>query len=269
MTTSALRLKNVSKVFNAGSQDEKRALDGINLEIEPGDFVTIIGSNGAGKSTLLNVIAGTHAPDGGTITIGDRDVTKSTDHKMARYVARVFQDPTMGTAGGLTIEENLSLAERRGLPRRLRWGVTAQQRKRFRQVLKILDLGLETRLKQNAAMLSGGQRQSLTLLMATLSMPRILLLDEHTAALDPRTAEKVSGLTDRIVSEHRLTTLMVTHNMNQALRFGNRMVMLHQGRTQMDVAGEAKNCLSVRELVEKFGKSLKDETLLACDPELS
>jgi len=269
MVTSALRLEGVSKVFNAGSQDEKRALDGVHLEIEAGDFVTIIGSNGAGKSTLLNVIAGAHSPDGGRILIDDQDVTKSTDHKMARYVARVFQDPTMGTAGGLTIEENLSLAQRRGRRRRLRWGVTAAQRKRYRETLQTLDLGLETRLKQNVAMLSGGQRQSLTLLMATLSMPRILLLDEHTAALDPRTAEKVSGLTERIVSEHRLTTLMVTHNMNQALRYGNRMIMLHHGRIQMDVTGEAKSCLTVREVINKFGKSLKDETLLACDPDLT
>ncbi len=260
-----LELENVIKVFNRGTQDEKRALDGIDLVVEKGDFVTIIGSNGAGKSTLLNVIAGTHQPDEGHVRINGRDVTRWPDYRLACYIARVFQDPTMGTAGAMTIEENLALAERRGKRRGLQWGVTAAYRRRFREILKILDLGLEDRLKLATGLLSGGQRQSLTLLMATLSLPKVLLLDEHTAALDPRTAEKVTLLTDQIVRENNLTTLMVTHNMNQALKHGNRMIMLHQGRIQMDVRGEEKKNLTVAELIAKFGKTLKDETLLSCD----
>ncbi len=261
-----LELENVIKVFNRGTQDEKRALDGIDLVVEKGDFVTIIGSNGAGKSTLLNVIAGTHQPDEGHVRINGRDVTRWPEYRLACYIARVFQDPTMGTAGAMTIEENLALAERRGKRRGLQWGVTADHRRRFREILKILDLGLEDRLKLATGLLSGGQRQSLTLLMATLSLPKVLLLDEHTAALDPRTAEKVTLLTDQIVRENNLTTLMVTHNMNQALKHGNRMIMLHQGRIQMDVRGEEKKNLTVAELIAKFGKTLKDETLLSCDP---
>ncbi len=261
-----LELENVIKVFNRGTQDEKRALDGIDLVVEKGDFVTIIGSNGAGKSTLLNVIAGTHQPDEGHVRINGRDVTRWPEYRLACYIARVFQDPTMGTAGAMTIEENLALSERRGKRRGLQWGVTAAHRRRFREILKILDLGLEDRLKLATGLLSGGQRQSLTLLMATLSLPKVLLLDEHTAALDPRTAEKVTLLTDQIVRENNLTTLMVTHNMNQALKHGNRMIMLHQGRIQMDVRGEEKKNLTVAELIAKFGKTLKDETLLSCDP---
>lgn len=259
-------LDGVVKVFNPGTQDEKRALDGIDLEVAHGDFITIIGSNGAGKSTLLNVIAGTYAPDDGCVIIDGRDVTRSPDYRMASYVARVFQSPTMGTAGDMTIEENLCLAELRGKRRGLKWGVTRNRRQHYRDILKVLDLGLENRLKQAVGLLSGGQRQSLTLLMATLSLPRLLLLDEHTAALDPRTAENVITLTDRIVTENRITTLMVTHNMKQALQFGNRMIMLHQGRIQMDVRGEEKEQLTVREVIDKFGTTLKDETLLACEP---
>ncbi|UCF95734.1 MAG: ATP-binding cassette domain-containing protein [Desulfobacterales bacterium] len=259
-------LKGVTKIFNKGTQDEKRALDGIDLAVAEGDFITIIGSNGAGKSTLLNVIAGTYAPDEGQIAVGNQDVTKSPDYSMAHHIARVFQNPTMGTAGGMSIEENLCLAELRGKRRGLSWGVTRARRRRYREVLKVLDLGLEDRLKQAVSLLSGGQRQSLTLLMATLSLPKLLLLDEHTAALDPRTAEKVSHLTNTIVSQNKLTTLMVTHNMNQALCHGNRMIMLHQGRIQMDVQAEEKQKLTVSELIDKFGETLKDETLLSCEP---
>jgi putative ABC transport system ATP-binding protein len=268
LAKNIITLAGITKIFNKGTQDEKRALDGIDLEIAAGDFVTVIGSNGAGKTTLLNIIAGTYRPDEGRIMIGDQDVTKDPDYRMAGYVARVFQDPTQGTAAKMTIEENLSLAELRGRRRGLKWGVTGSRRKRYREVLKILDLGLENRLKQHVGLLSGGQRQSMTLLMATLSLPQLLLLDEHTAALDPKTAEKVSELTERIVTEHRLTTLMVTHNMNQALLNGNRMIMLHQGRVQMDVSGEEKKKLTVREVIDKFGKTLKDETLLTCEADL-
>lgn len=268
MADNIITLADITKIFNKGTQDEKRALDGINLAIAPGDFITVIGSNGAGKTTLLNIIAGTYKPDEGCIIIDNQDVTKAPDYKMACYVARVFQDPTQGTAAKMTIEENLSLSELRGRRRGLKWGVTRSRRKRYREVLKILDLGLEDRLKQDVQLLSGGQRQSLTLLMATLSLPRLLLLDEHTAALDPKTADKVSALTEMMVREHKLTTLMVTHNMNQALHFGNRMIMLHQGRVQLDVSGEEKQKLTVREVIDKFGKTLKDETLLTCDANL-
>jgi putative tryptophan/tyrosine transport system ATP-binding protein len=261
--STLLALDGVVKIFNPGTQDEKHALDHIDLEVANGDFITIIGSNGAGKSTLLNIIAGTYTPNGGHIRIDDQDVTRSPDHRMASYIARVFQSPTMGTAGDMTIEENLCLAELRGKRRGLKWGVTRARRQRYREILKVLDLGLENRLKQAVGLLSGGQRQSLTLLMATLSLPRVLLLDEHTAALDPRTAENVITLTDRIVNENRITTLMVTHNMKQALKFGNRMIMLHQGRIQMDVRGEEKQRLDVRDVIDKFGTTLKDETLLA------
>lgn len=263
-----LALKGITKIFNQGTQDEKRALDGIDLEINPGDFVTIIGSNGAGKTTLLNIISGTYQPEEGQIIIDKRNVTKSPDYKMAAFVSRVFQDPTQGTAAKMTIEENLSMAELRGKKRGLKWGVTESRRKRYREVLKVLDLGLENRLKQEVGLLSGGQRQSLTLLMSTLSLPRVLLLDEHTAALDPKTAEKVIDLTEIMVKENKLTALMVTHNMSQALRYGNRMIMLHQGRIQMDVSGENKQQLTVREVIDKFGTTLKDETLLTCEPVL-
>lgn len=268
MGENIITLAGITKIFNRGTQDEKRALNGIDLEIAAGDFVTVIGSNGAGKTTLLNIIAGTYQPDEGRIAIGEKDVTRDPEYRMAGYVARVFQDPTQGTAAKMTIEENLSLAELRGRRRGLRWGVTTSRRRRYREVLKILDLGLEDRLRQAVGLLSGGQRQSLTLLMATLSLPRLLLLDEHTAALDPRTADKVSKLTERIVAEHRLTTLMVTHNMNQALLYGNRMIMLHQGRVQMDVSGEQKQKMTVREVIDKFGSTLKDETLLTCEADL-
>jgi putative ABC transport system ATP-binding protein len=258
-----LELAGVVKIFNRGTQDEKRALNGIELVVENGDFVTVIGSNGAGKSTLLNAIAGTILLDEGKIRIKGDDVTKVQDHARARHLARVFQNPSTGTAASMTIEENLCLAELRGQRRGLRWGVTSARRGRYREVLKVLGLGLEDRLTDRVGLLSGGQRQSMALLMAALNPPEVLLLDEHTAALDPRTADKVMELTDAMVREHRLTTLMVTHNMNQALRFGNRLLMLHEGRVQLDIRGEEKQRLTVAEVIAKFGQTLKDESLLS------
>jgi putative ABC transport system ATP-binding protein len=263
LADNMLTLKKITKIFNQGTQDEKRALDDFSLEVADSDFVTIIGSNGAGKTTLLNVIAGTVEPDEGQLIVDDRDVTRWPDYKMAKFISRVFQSPTMGTAGEMTIEENLCMAELRGKKRGLKWGVTGNRRSKYKEILKILDLGLEDRLKQSVGMLSGGQRQSLTLLMTTLALPRVLLLDEHTAALDPRTATKVMDLTDSMVRENRLTTLMVTHNMNQALKYGNRMVMLHQGKVQLDIQGEEKKKMSVTDIIAEFGQTLKDETLLS------
>ena len=263
MADNMLTLKKITKIFNQGTQDEKRALDNFSLEVAKSDFITIIGSNGAGKTTLLNAIAGTIAPDDGQLIVHGQDVTRWPDFKMARYISRVFQSPTMGTAGEMTIEENLCMAELRGKKRGLKWGVTGNRRTRYKEILKVLDLGLEDRLKQSVGMLSGGQRQSLTLLMTTLALPRVLLLDEHTAALDPRTAAKVMDLTDSMVRENKLTTLMVTHNMNQALKYGNRMVMLHQGKVQLDIQGEEKKKMTVAEIIAEFGQTLKDETLLS------
>ena len=263
MPDTMLTLKEITKIFNKGTQDEKRALDDFSIEVPEGDFITIIGSNGAGKTTLLNVIAGTIEPDAGQVKVDGQDVTKWPDFQMARFISRVFQSPTMGPAGEMTIEENLCMAQLRGKKRRLKWGVSKSRRADYREILKVLDLGLEDRLKQSVSLLSGGQRQSLTLLMTTLTLPRLLLLDEHTAALDPRTAAKVMDLTDSMVRENRLTTLMVTHNMNQALKYGSRMVMLHQGKIQLDIKGEEKQKLSVAEIVAEFGQTLKDETLLS------
>ncbi len=263
MADNMLTLKKITKIFNQGTQDEKRALDNFSLEVAKSDFITIIGSNGAGKTTLLNAIAGTIAPDEGQLIVHGQDVTRWPDFKMARHISRVFQSPTMGTAGEMTIEENLCMAELRGKKRGLKWGVTGNRRTRYKEILKVLDLGLEDRLKQSVGMLSGGQRQSLTLLMTTLALPRVLLLDEHTAALDPRTAAKVMDLTDSMVRENKLTTLMVTHNMNQALKYGNRMVMLHQGKVQLDIQGEEKKKMTVAEIIAEFGQTLKDETLLS------
>ena len=263
MTEKMLVFEGVTKIFNQGTQDEKRALNQIDLKVNAGDFITIIGSNGAGKSTLLNVIAGTHQPEEGRLIINRKDVTKTPDYKMAAYISRVFQSPTMGTAGEMTIAENLSLADCRGKRRGLKWGVTRARKKRFRELLKMLELGLEDRLNQSVGLLSGGQRQSLTLLMATLSLPKLLLLDEHTAALDPRTAAKVSELTDRMIEENHLTALMVTHNMKQAIACGNRMIMLHEGKVRFDVRGKEKENLTVESVVRRFGATLKDESLLS------
>ncbi len=263
MTEKMLVFEGITKIFNPGTQDEKRALNQIDLVVNAGDFITIIGSNGAGKSTLLNVIAGTYQPDEGCLIIDRKDVTKTPDYRMAAYISRVFQSPTMGTAGQMTIAENLSLADCRGKRRGLKWGVTRARKKKYRELLKVLELGLEDRLNQSVGLLSGGQRQSLTLLMATLSLPKLLLLDEHTAALDPRTAAKVLELTTRIVEENHLTALMVTHNMKQAIRSGNRMIMLHEGKVQFDVKGREKENLTVESVVKRFGATLKDESLLS------
>jgi putative tryptophan/tyrosine transport system ATP-binding protein len=263
MAKPMLELKNLVKIFNAGTQDEKRAMDSVNLTVDKGEFVTIIGSNGAGKTTLLNLIAGTYLPDEGTVRINDEDVTRQPDYKRASHLARVFQNTTMGTAGEMSIVENLCMAELRGKKRGIRWGVTKSRRARYSKILKMLDLGLEDRLTQSVGLLSGGQRQSLTLLMTTLMMPELLLLDEHTAALDPKTAAKVLELTDTVVRDNKLTTLMITHNMQQAIQYGNRMVMLHQGKIQLDIRGEEKQKLTVAEIVAKFGQTLKDETLLS------
>ena len=263
MAGSMLTLKEITKIFNQGTQDEKRALDDLTLEVEEGDFITIIGSNGAGKTTLLNIIAGTEQPDQGQVKVDGQDVTSWPDFQMAKFISRVFQSPTMGTAGEMSIEDNLCMAELRGKKRGLSWGVTKGRRTAYTEVLKVLDLGLENRLKQSVSLLSGGQRQSLTLLMTTLTLPRLLLLDEHTAALDPRTAAKVMDLTDSMIRKNRLTALMVTHNMNQALKYGNRMVMLHQGKIQLDIKGDEKQKLTVAEIVAEFGQTLKDETLLS------
>ena len=256
-----LRLEGITKVFNRGTQDEKTALNRLDLDVLRGDFVTIIGSNGAGKTTLLNVVAGAYQPDVGRVFVDGLEVTRLPEHAMARYLARVFQNPTMGTAAEMTIEENLCLAELRGQRRGLRWGVTAKRRGHYCEMLKVLDLGLEHRLKDRVGLLSGGQRQSLSLLMTTLSPPQLLLLDEHTAALDPKTADKVMALTDLMIRENRLTAMMVTHNMKQALRYGNRMIMLHEGAVQLDVRGRDKQALTVADVISEFGRTLKDETL--------
>lgn len=235
-----LKVSGVNKTFNAGTVNEKVALRGLNLELNEGDFVTVIGGNGAGKSTMLNAIAGTWQVDEGSIFIDGVDITKLPEHKRAKYLGRVFQDPMTGTAAGMQIEENLALAARRGQRRTLRIGITKKEREEYKEQLKILDLGLEERLTAKVGLLSGGQRQALTLLMATLKKPKVLLLDEHTAALDPKTAAKVLEVTDRIVERDHLTTIMITHNMKDAIAHGNRLVMMHEGHIIYDVSGEEK-----------------------------
>jgi len=260
-----IHLSNLTKVFNKGTADEKCAIDDLSLQINAGDFVTVIGSNGAGKTTLLNMISGAYFPDKGTISIDGKDVTKIPEHKRARYIGRIFQDPLRGTAASMSIEENLAMAERRGLKRGLKWGVTKAKRERYRDILSVLELGLEDRLRDAAGLLSGGQRQTLTLLMVTLSIPKLLLLDEHTAALDPKTAHKVLLLSNQMIEENNLTAIMVTHNMKQAIEYGNRMIMMHEGRVQFDMSGEEKQNLSVETLVKSFGAVLKDETLLTAN----
>ena len=247
-----LELIGLYKTFNPGTVNEKRAINGLNLTLEDGDFVTIIGGNGAGKSTTLNLIAGAIPADQGTIRLDGVDLTRLPEHKRAKYLGRVFQDPMMGTAATMGIEENLALASRRGKSRGLRRGITNQERELFREKLAALDLGLENRMTSRVGLLSGGQRQALTLLMATLNRPQLLLLDEHTAALDPKTADKVLHLTEEIVARDHLTTLMVTHNMRNAIQYGNRLIMMDAGRIVVDVRGEEKKNLSVRDLLEKF-----------------
>ncbi len=250
-----LELKQIYKTFNPGTINEKRALNGVSLSLDDGDFVTVIGGNGAGKSTLLNAMAGTFPVDGGTISIDGIDVTRLPEHKRAKYIGRVFQDPMMGTAATMQIEENLALAARRGQRRGLKAGITAKERKEYQELLKILDLGLEDRLTAKVGLLSGGQRQALTLLMASLVKPKLLLLDEHTAALDPKTAAKVLDATEKIVQRDRLTTLMITHNMRDAIAHGNRLIMMYEGRVAVDVSGEEKKNLTVEQLLSLFSKA--------------
>lgn len=261
-----LKLSHVKKTFNRGTVTEKRALTGVDLTLADGDFVTVIGGNGAGKSTLLNMIAGVYPLDSGTIELDGEDISRLPEPKRAKYLGRVFQDPMRGTAADMQIEENLALAKRRGQRRGLRWGITRAEREEYAELLKMLDLGLETRMQAKVGLLSGGQRQALTLLMATLTNPRVLLLDEHTAALDPKTASKVLELTEQIVGERKLTTLMVTHNMNDAIRLGNRLIMMHEGRVIYDVAGEEKRALTVPDLLQKFeevsGGALANDRML-------
>ena len=250
-----LDVQNVYKTFNPGTVNEKAALRGVSLTLNDGDFVTVIGGNGAGKSTLLNAVAGVWPVDSGSISIGGTDVTHLPEHKRAKYIGRVFQDPMMGTAATMQIEENMALAARRGRARTLRPGITRDERDHYRETLKILDLGLEDRLTSKVGLLSGGQRQALTLLMAALRKPDLLLLDEHTAALDPKTAAKVLEATERIVQKDRLTTLMITHNMRDAIVHGNRLIMMYEGRVALDISGEDKKRLTVEDLLARFGQA--------------
>lgn len=247
-----LKVEGVYKTFNPGTINEKRALNGIDLVLNEGDFVTVIGGNGAGKSTLLNMIAGVFPGNGGNIYIDDANVTKLSEHQRAKYLGRVFQDPMTGTAADMNIAENLAIAARRGQRRFLGWGITAKEKEEYKERLKLLDLGLEKRMTAKVGLLSGGQRQALTLLMASLKKPKLLLLDEHTAALDPKTAKKVLELTEGIVTKDKLTTLMITHNMKDAIRLGNRLIMMHEGRIIYDVSGEEKKKLKVADLLVKF-----------------
>ncbi len=261
-----LVLENIRKTFFPGTPNEKKALRGITLTLEDGDFCTVIGSNGAGKSTLLNAIAGVFPIDAGRIEIDGRDITRMPEHKRAAFIGRVFQDPMMGTAAGMMIEENLAIADRRGQRPTLRWSERKDRREYFRNLVAGLGLGLEARMSAHVGTLSGGQRQALTLLMATLKRPHLLLLDEHTAALDPKTAEKVLAITNRIVTEQKLTTLMITHNMRDALRFGNRLLMFHDGQKILDVRGEEKAKLTPMDLLrffEQTGDGLSDKMVLS------
>ena len=247
-----LELKNISKTFNAGTVNEKVALDNLNLKLNDGDFVTVIGGNGAGKSTMLNAITGVFPIDSGSVVIEGRDITKLPEYKRAKYIGRVFQDPMMGTAANMWVEENLSIAERRGKKRTIKWAIHHKDRERYRKLLEHIDLGLESRLCTKMGLLSGGQRQAVTLLMASMEKPKLLLLDEHTAALDPATAAKVLKLTDKIINENHLTAIMITHNMNDAIKHGNRLIMMNQGQIIYDVSGEEKKNLTKSDLLNKF-----------------
>ena len=254
-----LDIQNVHKTFNAGTVNAKHALCGVNLHLNPGDFVTIIGGNGAGKSTTLNAVAGVWNIDKGVIKIDGQDVAHLPEHKRAKFVGRVFQDPMMGTAAPMEIQENLAIAARRGEHRTLKWCISSKEKKYFRELLSILDLGLEDRMTAKVGLLSGGQRQALTLLMATLKQPKLLLLDEHTAALDPKTAAKVLEISDKLIAENNLTAMMVTHNMRDAIAHGNRLIMMHEGRVIFDVSGEEKKKLTVDALVQKFSQTSGEE----------
>lgn len=247
-----LEIKEIYKTFNAGTQNEKCALNGVSITLNDSDFVTVIGGNGAGKSTMLNAIAGVWSVDDGRILIDGEDVTKLSEYKRARYLGRVFQDPMTGTAATMSIVENMAIAARRGKRRGLGWGVTKEEKEQYMKMLKRIGLGLEDRLTSKVGLLSGGQRQALTLLMATIQKPKLLLLDEHTAALDPKTAKRVLELTNEVILEHNLTALMITHNMKDAIAYGNRLVMMHEGRIIYDVSGEEKKNLKVSDLLAKF-----------------
>lgn len=249
-----LKLDNIHKTFNPGTINEKIALNGVNLTLNEGDFVTVIGGNGAGKSTTLNAIAGVWPIDSGKIYIGGDDVTKLSEHKRAKYLGRVFQDPMTGTATTMSIEENMAIAARRGEKRGLSWGITHQERDTYREMLKALDLGLEDRLTSKVGLLSGGQRQAITLLMASIKKPKLLLLDEHTAALDPKTAAKVLEISDKIIAENHLTAMMVTHNMKDAIVHGNRLIMMHEGKAILDKAGEEKKTINTEEIMAIFNR---------------
>jgi putative ABC transport system ATP-binding protein len=265
-----IRLKNLTKIFNKGSINENLAVDQVSIEVKKGDFITVIGSNGAGKSTLLNLIAGVYPPDTGKVIIDNSNVTSLREHQRAKFIGRVFQDPMMGTSGSMTIEENFSIALARGRRRTLAFGVNHSSRELFKGRLALLGLGLEDRLRDKVGLLSGGQRQSLTLLMATLNSPKVLLLDEHTAALDPKTARLVMDLTRRIIEKYELTTVMITHNMQQALSNGNRLIMMHQGKVVFDVKGPERDRLTVEDLLDHFGKlrgTLSDKTMLSIKSE--
>lgn len=254
-----LDIRNVTKIFNAGTVNERKALDNISLSMSDGDFVTVIGGNGAGKSTLLNCIAGVYPVDEGTIMVDNIKLDRLPEYKRAKYLGRVFQDPMMGTAADMGIQENLALAWRRGNRRTLRWGIMDKEKELYRKLLASLDLGLEDRMAAKVGLLSGGQRQALTLLMATLNAPKMLLLDEHTAALDPKTARKVLELSDQFIKKEKLTTLMVTHNMRAALQYGNRLIMMNEGTILLDISGEEKAKLRIDDLLRLFEKAGADE----------
>lgn len=254
-----LIISNVEKTFNRGTINEKKALTGLNLTLNDGDFVTVIGGNGAGKSTMLNMIAGVYPIDRGKIILNGENISRWAEHKRAKFLGRVFQDPMKGTAANMEIEENLAMAYRRGKSRSLKWGLSKEERIKYKEALKVLDLGLENRMSSKVGLLSGGQRQALTLLMATLRKPELLLLDEHTAALDPKTAAKVLDLTEKIIDENKLTAIMITHNMKDAIRCGNRLVMMHEGQIIYDVSGEEKKRLKVSDLLEKFEQASGEE----------
>ena len=263
-----LDIQNIYKTFNPGTVNEKTALNGLSLHLDEGDFVTVIGGNGAGKSTMLNAVAGVWPVDEGKIMIDGADVTRLSEHQRAKYIGRVFQDPMTGTAATMQIEENLALAARRGKPRTLRTGITRKEREEYKELLKTLDLGLENRLTARVGLLSGGQRQALTLLMATMNRPKLLLLDEHTAALDPKTALKVLTLSAKLVEENHLTALMITHNMKDAIKYGNRLIMMYEGRVIYDVRGAEKAALHVSDLLARFeqvsdGEFANDRMLLS------
>ena len=254
-----LNLYGIEKTFNVGTVNEKKALNGINFTINDGDFVTVIGGNGAGKSTLLNIISGVYISDAGKIIIDDEDVTGKKEHQRAKLLGRVFQDPMMGTAADMSIEDNMAMAYRRNKRRGLVWGITSKEKVKYKELVATLGLGLEDRMTTKVGLLSGGQRQAITLLMATLEKPKLLLLDEHTAALDPKTAAKVLEITNNIVSENKITTLMITHNMKDAIRLGNRLIMMHEGRIIYEVSGEEKQKLQVSDLMNLFAKASDGE----------